>query len=515
MKPADVKTGRAWFLYDVGSDSMQEKWYSLQTNVLGIQTLNTSIFAGIIIGFIMSWTFKTFHEVELPSMLAFFGGKRFVPFAGIILMIPLAFGFLVIWPWIGLGLAYFGEYSGKVHGLDSFVFGFTERALVPFGLHHVFYAPLWWTGAGGDAAQSYGDWVTTHHLTGSSLTEWQNTFASGNTQGDSFMWLNVNSSFGSNITWADGTVKGVGTEHSAPTFEFFNDELDLSLGRFMQGKFSFMQLGLPAAGAAMIMAAPKENRKMAASVIFPAALTSFITGVTEPIEFTFVFLAPALFWGFHAVMAGVSFLLMNLLGAHVGMTFSGGMIDTIIYGILPMSKGTHFYWMYVIGAGLAPLYYFVFYWYIKRANLSTPGRGGNTKLFTKADYKAEKGGADPQALAIIEAYGGAANIVKTANCATRLRFDVKNASKVSEEALKASGAMGVMKVSSTHVQGIFGPKAEVLHGKIKKALLTLGAQISFVEGTVVADEKLVVAKNPTVKKVPAKKSVTKKPVDKK
>ena len=411
--------------------------------------------------------------------MAFFGGKRFVPIVGILLMIPLSFGFLLVWPWIGLGLAYFGEYSGKVAGLDSFIFGFTERALIPFGLHHVFYAPLWWTAAGGDANTAMLDWTAAGHVLdgaatykadGDILTEatgstaqWAK-FTEGNTLGDSFIWLNANSSFDSTISYDGGTT--------LKTFEFFDKELGINVGRFMQGKFSFMQLGLPAAGLAMILAAPKENRKMAASVIFPAALTSFVTGVTEPIEFTFVFLAPALFWGFHAVMAGISFLLMNVLGAHVGLTFSGGIIDTIFYGVLAFSKGTNFYWIYVIGAGLAPLYFFAFYFYIKKFNLATPGRGGNSKLYTKADFKASQGGADPQALAIIEAYGGKDNLVKTANCATRLRFDVVDASLVSEDKLKAAGAMGVMKVSDTHVQGIFGPKAEVLHGKVKKALAT-------------------------------------------
>ena len=480
--------------------SQQAKIYQAIGKNIGIKSLNTSIFAGIIIGFIVSWAYKTFHEVELPSMIAFFGGKRFVPFVVIILMIPLALLFLLIWPWIAVGLAYFGEYSGKVHGLDSFLFGFTERALIPFGLHHVFYAPLWWTSAGGNAMIAHNDWVAAGNaFTGTSITEWAQ-FTKGNTTGDSYIWLNVNSSFSSNIHWNDAG----GAAHSMKAFEFFDKEFGINLGRFMQGKFSFMQLGLPAAGLAMIMAAPKENRKKATAIIFPAALTAFVTGVTEPIEFTFVFLAPLLFWGFHSLMAATSFLLMNLFGAHVGMTFSGGIIDTIIYGALPMAKGTNFYWMYVIGAGLAPIYYFVFYWWIKKFNLTTPGRGSE-KLFTKADFKAAKSGeADPQALAIIDAYGGASNLVKTANCATRLRFDVKDSSKVSEAKLKEAGAMGVMKVSKTHVQAIFGPKAEVLHGKVKKELTREGAKVASVKGTVPTN-----AKTTGAKKGPAKKATKK------
>lgn len=471
-------------------DTMGRKLFKLVGSNLGIKSLNTSIFGGIVVGFVSSFAFNKFHETELPSMISFFGGKRFVPLITIIFMIPLAFIFLIIWPWVGIGLAYFGEYSGKVAGLDSFIFGYVERSLIPFGLHHVFYAPLWWTSAGGEFIKPFNEFLR-HGNTLDVINEDLMRDMKGQLQGDSFLWLGVNGLPYSEIGWTDKLQH----HHSLPAFLFFKQELHLNLGRFMQGKFPFMQMGLPAAGLAMIMAAPKENRKTAAAIIIPAALTSFVTGVTEPIEFTFLFLAPALFWGFHAFMAAICFLLMNLLGAHMGMTFSGGFIDTIIYGILPVSKGTHFWWAYVIGAGIAPIYYFVFFWYIKRFNLSTPGRGGNTKLFTKADYKASKGDEtiEPQILAIIEGYGGKDNIVKTSNCATRLRFDVKDASKVSEDKLKAAGAMGIMKTSKTHVQGIFGPKAEILNIKIKKALLKISSSNTTVKKPVV--------KKPTAKKL--------------
>ena len=469
-----VHHNSARILYPMSSD-LEQKLFSLQGTVLGIKTLNTSIFGGIIVGMIMSWTYNKFHEVELPSSIAFFGGKRFVAFAGIVLMIPLSFTFLLIWPWIGIGLAYFGEYSGKIHGLGSFVFGYTERALVPFGLHHVFYAPLWWTGAGGDATIALNNFQTSHigqtgWLTYNGLTDKAAVIqllhdlkgqSSHPLQGDSYIWLAVSG-------------LPVSTINGKEAFVFFDQDLGLDLGRFMQGKFSFMQMGLPAAGAAMVMAAPKETRKNAINIILPASLTSFLTGVTEPIEFTFLFLAPALFWGFHAIMCAFSFLFMTLLGAHTGMTFSGGFIDTIIYGILPMAKGTHFWWIYVIGSILAPIYFVVFYWAIRKFDLATPGRGGTTKLFKKEDYRNKNNNLNKkvgqQTLDIIEAFGGENNIVKTANCATRLRFDVKNSDLVSEDKLKKSGAFGVMKVSKTHVQGIFGPKAEVINTKINKYL---------------------------------------------
>ena len=453
------------------NSGLEERLYKLVGTNLGLKSLNTSVFGGIIVGMVVAWAYNRFHETELPSMMAFFGGKRFVPLVSIILMIPLAFSFLLIWPWIGIGLSYFGEYSGKVKGLDSFVFGFAERALVPFGLHHVFYAPLWWTQAGGEFDNTFADWSATHQLIGDAANAKTGLVsAMAGSAGDQTMWINAYKMPFDSIDWADGKT-GAGAHHSQSVYKFLNDELGLNLGRFMQGKYGFMQFALPAAGAAMIMSAPKENRKLAAGVIVPASLTSFVTGVTEPIEFTFVFLAPALFWGFHALMAGISFLLMNLLGAHMGMTFSGGAIDTVIYGMIPMAKGTGWWWAYVIEIVYAPIYYFVFLWAIKHFDLSTPGRGGNTKLFTKKDFKAAKAGeVEPQILAIIDAYGGKNNIVKTANCATRLRYDVKDVTKVSEDKLKAAGALGVMFTSKTHVQAIMGTTAEVLNGKVNKAL---------------------------------------------
>ena len=470
-KGSSNNIGTAQILFSM-PHALEVRLFKLVGSNLGITSLNTSVFGGIIVGFVVSWAFNKFHEIELPSMIAFFGGKRFVAFAVIILMIPLAFMFLLLWPWIGIGLAYFGEYSGKVHGIDSFIFGFTERALIPFGLHHVFYAPLWWTAAGGEFSQPFADWTAAgNNLTGAAMngsTGLASTMKT--TAGDQTMWIKA---YGLNFDVVTWTSKN-GLHHSEKVFNFLDHQLGLNLGRFMQGKYGFMQFALPAAGAAMIMAAPKENRKTAAAVIFPASLTSFVTGVTEPIEFTFVFLAPALFWGFHATMAGISFMLMNLLGSHMGMTFSGGIIDTFIYGIIAMGKGTAWWWAYAIELAFIPAYYFMFLWYIKHFDLSTPGRGGNVKLFTKADYKKTKDSkVDPQVLDIIAAYGGASNIVKTANCATRLRFDVKDASKVSEAKLKSAGALGMMKTSKTHVQAIMGPVAETMHGKVKKALASI------------------------------------------
>lgn len=465
---------------------------SIVGNSLGFKTLQTSVFGGIIIGFVVQWAYMRFHTIQLPQFISFFGGKRFVAFAVIILMIPLVFAFLLLWPYIGYAFNWVGKNSGKIpYGFDSFIFGFIERCLVPFGLHHVFYSPLWYTAAGADVAENLNQWLAKGNTIDSSqLNELAkvlkgtvgnlningqtiNGIVGASVVGDSTTSLALIGFNGNDIKY---TLVGQTTAKSKPLFLFIQDELGLKIGRFLQGKFSFMQWGLPFAGLAMVMAAPKENRKLAIGVVFPASLTCFVTGVTEPIEFTFLFLAPLMFFGFHAFMCATSFMLMNVLQVHIAQAFSGGFLDLMIYGAIPVLKGTNFWWTIVVGAGYAPAYFFVFYFWIKKADLPTPGRGGNTKLFTKKDYQeskesnVENGAIEPQIIKIIEGYGGKENILKTANCASRLRFDVVDANLVSEEKLKEAGAFGVRRTSNSHVQAIFGPLAEQLRIKIDKAL---------------------------------------------
>ncbi len=475
---------------------------ALVGSTLGFNVMQTSVFGGIIVGFIVQWAYNRFHTIQLPQVISFFGGKRFVAIVVIVLMIPLVFIFLIFWPYIGYVFNWIGRNSGRIpYGFDSFIFGFIERSLVPFGLHHVFYSPLWYTSAGGDVSSELANWLKNQNnqILLSDLQKIMNglkaevDFSSITTSTGYVSWADVSPLWKSGSVMGDSTTSlamiGVNVNnvhymvnnvvHSKPLFMFIQDELGLKLGRFLDGKFSFMQWGLPFAGLAMIMAAPKENRKVAMGVIFPASLTCFVTGVTEPLEFTFLFLAPALFFGFHALMCAVSFLMANILSVHIGMAFSGGFLDLVVYGIVPVMKGTNFWWTIVVGMAYIPIYYFVFFFWIKKADLPTPGRGGNTKLFTKKDYQARKDSQqletniDPQALNVIQAFGGRENIVKTANCATRLRFDVKSSANVNEQELKNAGAFGLVKVSDTHVQAIFGPVADQLRVKIDDAIREL------------------------------------------
>ncbi|ATP59446.1 PTS transporter subunit IIABC [Mesomycoplasma dispar] len=456
---------------------------------LGFRSLQTSVFGGIAVGLTVQFLYNRFHTIQLPQMISFFGGKRFVSLITIPAMALLAFVFLIFWPWVGIVLNLFGASLAKVpFGIESFIFGYIERSLIPFGLHHVFYAPLWYSQAGGDAGATITDWALKEGIeVTSKVTNNETVYevvSKGTTiAGESLKTILIDIAKNKDKFVGDSTASTYllgfantidytkdGKEFSIPLFKFLENN-GFKVGRFADGKFSGMMFGLPAAAAAMIMAAPKENRKVASGTVIPAAATSFVTGVTEPIEFTFLFLSPLLFWGFHALMMAFSFMFANLAGVHVPMVFSGGVLDLLIYGAIPVQKGTNFWWVLVVGLAYAPIYYFVFLFFIKWKNLETPGRGENTKLFTKSDYLARKDqskgkNVDPQVLAIVQGYGGIDNITIFNNCASRLRYDVKDLSLVDEQKLKSAGVVAIKVEGQHHVQAILGPIAEQMNAKI-------------------------------------------------
>ncbi|AJR11974.1 PTS system, glucose/glucosamine/beta-glucoside-specific, IICBA component [Mesomycoplasma dispar] len=457
---------------------------------LGFRSLQTSVFGGIAVGLTVQFLYNRFHTIQLPQMISFFGGKRFVSLITIPAMALLAFVFLIFWPWVGIALNLFGASLAKVpFGIESFIFGYIERSLIPFGLHHVFYAPLWYSQAGGDAGATITEWALKEgiEVVSKGAGDFEVVKKAGAINpiepGESLKTLLIDIAKNKDKFVGDSTASTYllrfantidytkdGKEFSIPLFKFLENN-GFKVGRFADGKFSGMMFGLPAAAAAMIMAAPKENRKVASGTVIPAAATSFVTGVTEPIEFTFLFLSPLLFWGFHALMMAFSFMFANLAGVHVPMVFSGGVLDLLIYGAIPVQKGTNFWWVLVVGLAYAPIYYFVFLFFIKWKNLETPGRGENTKLFTKSDYLARKDqskgkNVDPQVLAIVQGYGGIDNITIFNNCASRLRYDVKDLSLVDEQKLKSAGVVAIKVEGQHHVQAILGPIAEQMNAKI-------------------------------------------------
>ncbi|MGL5548481.1 MAG: PTS transporter subunit EIIC [Culicoidibacterales bacterium] len=401
--------------------------------VLGLPSLELGVFGGMIIGIMVSILHNKFYKIELPSALSFFGGTRFIPIVSAVFAVLVGLVMTFVWPYIFGGITAIGNFVEISGYFGTFVYGFIERALIPFGLHHVFYLPFWQTAVGGSM-----------EVAGTVVYGAQNIF---------FAQL------------ADPTT----TQFAA------------SATRFMAGKFPFMMFGLPAAAYAMYTTARPENKSVVKGLLISAALTSFLTGITEPLEFTFLFLAPGLYYGVHSVLAGFSFMLMHILNVGVGMTFSGGLLDFVLYGVLPGASATNYYWILVVGAAYAVVYFFLFRFFILKFDLKTPGReeaGEEAKLYTRADVNAAKGGATTTAKAgagdelsatIVAGLGGKDNISDLDSCATRLRVTVKDPAKVDDKMLKGTGAAGLVK-SGNGVQVIYGPRVSVIKSNIEEYL---------------------------------------------
>ncbi|MGD6776721.1 glucose-specific PTS transporter subunit IIBC [Sutcliffiella horikoshii] len=378
-------------------------------NVLGIPTLQTGVFGGIIAGVLGAYMYNKFYNIEMPSYLGFFAGKRFVPIVTAASALVLGIVMNFIWPFAQEGLntfSYFMTESNRT--LAAFIFGVIERGLIPFGLHHIFYSPFWFE-------------------------------------------------FGSYTNAAGELIRG----DQRIFMEQVKDGAELTAGTFMTGKFPFMMFGLPAAALAIYHCARPENKKYVAGIMGSAALTSFLTGITEPLEFSFLFVAPVLF-AIHAVFAGLSFMVMHILDVKIGMTFSGGVIDYILFGILPNATA----WWLVIPVGLvfSVIYYFGFRFAIKKFNLMTPGREEKTE-----EAEAGTGSVDELPFGVLEALGGRENLTNLDACITRLRVSVKDVEKVDKERLKKLGAAGVMQIDR-NIQAIFGPRSETIKGQIQDIL---------------------------------------------
>lgn len=509
---------------------------SLFGNVLGIQQLSSSVFGGLLVGFTVAFLYNKYKNIKLPPIIGFFSGIRFVPIVVFGAFFPITILFLILWPLFGIMLTYIGIGLGQAIGFNSFAFGFIERALVPLGLHHAFYSPLWYTNAGGSVDLNAAAIIEINgnsyalskvsSATGNVLS-WKNLileFDSGakvedNVAGDQTMWAFFNSTLlGKDVylynftqtSAANGTIQGA-TYGALATNEgdsglhtiLWSDLTSgfealgtkgangfdgVNIGQYLQGKYVFMIFGLPAAAAAMVVAAPKENRKMALSIVASAGFTSFLTGITEPIEFTFLFLAPWLFWGVHAFLCALAFGLMSWIGIilissghgefapHMGMSFSGGIIDWIIYGAIQIQYGSNAWIALLFGLAYVPIYYFVFLFCIKKFNIATPGRGDNTRLFTKADFLAKQARDSDlrpeqlMALSVVSAYGGFSNIKNVDACITKLRIQVDNQSIVDTDKLMALGAKGTMKPSPQSVYAVFGTEADIIKGNIRQLM---------------------------------------------
>ena len=400
------------------------------TTMLGITTLQMGVFGGIVVGLGVAALHNRFYKIELPQVLAFFGGTRFVPIISSIVYLVVGIAMFYIWPVVQNGIAALGALVLASGYAGTFIYGLLERALIPFGLHHVFYMPFWQTAVGGTAI-----------IDGVTVTGAQNIFFA---------------------------------ELASKSTTVFS----VSATRFMAGKFPFMMFGLPGAALAMYQCAKPEKKKVAGGLLLSAALTAFLTGITEPLEFTFIFVALPMY-AVHCVLAGLSFMLMHILNVGVGMTFSGGLIDLVLFGAMQGNAKTHWMWVVVVGAVYFVLYYIIFRFMISKFDYKTPGRDDaeEVKLYTRADVNARSAasgstapaGDDPVSALIVEGLGGADNLSDVDCCATRLRCTVKDVALVKQDVLKASGASGVI-CKGDGVQVVYGPKVAVIKAKLEDYL---------------------------------------------
>lgn len=410
-----------------GAEAMLE---GATASVVGITSLQMGVFGGIIVGLGVAALHNRFYKIELPQVLSFFGGTRFVPIISGVTYTVVGIIMYYIWPVIQQGIYAVGGVVLESGYAGTWLYGLMERALIPFGLHHVFYLPFWQTALGG-----------TMEVAGRVVEGAQNIF---------FAQL------------ADPTV-----EHFA-----------VSATRFMSGKFPLMIFGLPGAALAMYKTAKPEKRKVVGGLLLSAALTSMLTGITEPLEFTFLFVAPLLYV-IHCVLAGAAYMLMHIFNVGVGMTFSGGFIDMFLFGILQGNEKTNWIWIVIVGIAYFFIYYFLFSFLIKKLDLKTPGRDDNeeVKLYRRSDVDAKKAGSsagtveDELSAAICRGLGGKKNISDVDCCATRLRCTVFDFNLVDDALLKSTGASGVVK-KGNGIQLIYGPRVTVIKANLEDYLET-------------------------------------------
>ena len=412
-------------------------------NVCGIQSLQMGVFGGIIVGLGVAALHNRYHKIVLPSALSFFGGSRFVPIISTVVYVGVGILMYFIWPAVQNGIFALGGLVTGTGYFGTLIFGIIKRALIPFGLHHVFYMPFWQTAVGG-----------TMMVDGNLIQGGQNIF---------FAQL------------------------SSPNVAHFSSDAT----RYFSGEFIFMIFGLPGAALAMYRCAKPEKKKAAGGLLLGAALACMFTGITEPIEFSFLFVAPALF-AVQVILAGSAYMIAHVLNIAVGLTFSGGLLDLFIFGVLQGNEKTS--WMRIIPVGIIYflLYYFIFSFLIKKYDFKTPGREDDdeeTKLYTKADVNArnaangqqagandsqgQKSDVDEKSAMIARGLGGKKNITSVDCCATRLRCSIEDPKLVDEKLLKATGAVGVVK-KGQGIQVIYGPQVTVIKSNLEAYLEQAG-----------------------------------------
>ncbi|WHY71943.1 PTS transporter subunit EIIC [Fictibacillus enclensis] len=379
---------------------------------LGIQTLETGVFGGVVVGIMTSWLHNRYNKKQLPQFLGFFSGSRFVPIIASFSAILLGAVVFFVWPFIQKGIFQMGGLVEATGYIGTLIYGFVLRMLGPFGLHHIFYMPFWTTSLGGS--------------------------------------LTVDGKL------VEGTQRIFFAQLADPSTQHFY----IGTARFMSGRFITMMFGLIGACLAMYRTAKPENRKKVAGLLASAALTSFLTGITEPIEFSFLFVAPMLYV-LHAFLDGMAFMLAHIFQITIGQTFSGGFIDFLLFGVFQGNAKTNWLMVPVVGIPWFFVYYFSFTFLIKKFNFKTPGRedaGEASVNITNGSERAE---------AVIQGLGGRENLQNVDCCATRLRVTVNNPALIDEEILKKTGSKGVIK-KGNGIQIIYGPDVTIIKNEVEE-----------------------------------------------
>ncbi|WP_313620110.1 PTS transporter subunit EIIC [Pantoea septica] len=383
--------------------------------MLGIFTYNMSVLGGVIAGLLTVLLHNRFYTQQLPTAISFFGGRRFVPIVTVVVLPLVGVLLALIWPTLGEGIAWVGEMIGKSGQYGAFLLGTAERILIPTGLHHILNETVRFTPIGGIAIVDGQTLVGALNIFNASLTH-------------------------------PGSVP--------------DDALRNATQFLAQGKIPVMMFGLPAAALAIYHTARPEHKQRVKALMMAGALTSFTTGITEPLEFCFIFVSPVLYL-LHALLTGLSFMLMSMLHLMIG-NVQGGVIDLVVFGILGGSK-THWWWTLALGVVYAPLYYYAFRFIITRMGVETPGRESE-------DEKPQQVAADERTKVIISGLGGQANIEDVDCCFTRLRVRVKDMKEVVDQTLLTTGANGINRVSEHDIQVIYGPQVEKIANEVKSAL---------------------------------------------
>lgn len=384
-----------------------------QGMAVGIQTLETGVFGGIVIGIVAALLHNKYNKIQLPQVLGFFGGSRFIPIIVSFTSILVGVVLFIVWPYFQLLINQLGSLVTSTGTIGTLLYGFILRMLGPMGLHHIFYLPFWQTALGGSM-----------EIGGQIINGTQNIFFAQLADQDT-------------VKYYEG------------------------VSRFMSGRFITMMFGLPGAALAIYHCAKPKNKKIVAGILLSAALTSFLTGITEPLEFSFLFVAPLLYL-VHAIFDGLAFMMADIFSITIGQTFSGGFIDFILFGILQGVDKTNWIYVIVVGIPWFFLYYFSFKFLIKRKNFKVLGREDDEKSVTQVT-------ATDRAKTIVEGLGGAANIDEIDCCATRLRVTVKDHSVINDELIKQTGSKGIVK-KGNGVQVIYGPQVTIIKNEIEEYL---------------------------------------------